>query len=90
MVIGQPSVQFYTPKIIRDLALHLNSLIYAQLTTAAHNSNVDADVALEVIERYRPNLDYILLKYNGIEIQGSWNQLVEDLNTFIDGVFGWE
>ncbi|KAJ3323581.1 hypothetical protein HDV06_001605 [Boothiomyces sp. JEL0866] len=91
LVIGQPHLTSFDEKIIKELTLHVNSIIYSQLTTPAYGHSVcDSDSALELIERYRPMLHATLVGYAGKEVLSNWLRMVKDINRFIDKVFDWE
>ncbi|KAJ3314100.1 hypothetical protein HDV04_001131 [Boothiomyces sp. JEL0838] len=91
LVIGQPHLLSFDEKIIKELTLHVNSIIYSQLTTPAYGHALcDSDSALELIERYRPMLHATLVGYTGKEVLSNWLRMVKDINRFIDKVFDWE
>ncbi|KAJ3275136.1 hypothetical protein HDV01_001275 [Terramyces sp. JEL0728] len=91
VVIGQPRMSSFDEKTIKELTLHVNSIIYSQLTAPVYGKSAStSDSALELIERYRPMLHATLVGYTGKEVLANWLRMVKDMNTFIDKVFNWE
>lgn len=90
IVISNPAPTHYTNEICRELALHVNSLVYAQLISDDYVKPYESDLALELIERYQPVLEAIIETYAGGVVRNTWMTLVEDLKMYIGRVFQWD
>ncbi|KAI8897705.1 hypothetical protein BC833DRAFT_620980 [Globomyces pollinis-pini] len=86
-IVVSGEFKVYDEKVVQNLKLHVNSIIYNHLIT---NQNYNPDVALPMIESFTKVLEKVLIGYVGRVIEDSWMKLVDDLNKFFDHIFGWD
>ncbi|KAJ3361450.1 hypothetical protein HDU91_003919 [Kappamyces sp. JEL0680] len=89
LVLGTASEKHFTAEVLRDIFRHVNSLLYSELTSSTSRKVQDNDTALEIVDRFKPELDAIVASYSGVEIRGTWLKLVDQLNVFMLRVLDW-
>jgi hypothetical protein len=92
LVISSPSslADLYSTEVIQSISRHVCSLIYTELTSGTSCvKKLASDVALGVVEEFKPILASIMEVYAGCSTKENWTRLVDDLYEFMCQCLDW-